>query len=74
MKVKAAINVDVGGPLVIDDLALSFESVVRVRESLKNWIKNEMQEGDAITDSAEAFYLMKQRGIEKLREQVQNLE
>lgn len=25
----------------------------------------EMQEGDAITDSGEAFYLMKQRGIEK---------
>ena len=34
--------------LVIDDLALSFDSVVRVRESLKKWVSNEMQEGDLV--------------------------
>jgi VWFA-related protein len=34
--------------LVIDDLALSFDSVVRVREALKKWVKDEMQQGDLV--------------------------
>jgi VWFA-related protein len=34
--------------LVIDDLALSFDSVVHVREALKKWVKDEMQEGDLV--------------------------
>jgi VWFA-related protein len=34
--------------LVVDDLALSFDSVVRVREALKKWVTYEMQEGDLV--------------------------
>ena len=34
--------------LVVDDLALSFDSVVRVRDSLKKWVDNEMEEGDLV--------------------------
>jgi len=34
--------------LVVDDLALSFDSVVRVREALKKWVNTEMQEGDLV--------------------------
>ena len=34
--------------LVVDDLALSFDSVVRVREALKKWVVNEMQVGDLV--------------------------
>jgi len=34
--------------LVVDDLALSFDSVVHVRDSLQKWVKNEMQEGDLV--------------------------
>jgi VWFA-related protein len=34
--------------LVVDDLALSFDSVVRVREALKKWVSDEMQQGDLV--------------------------
>jgi VWFA-related protein len=34
--------------LVVDDLGLSFEGTVRVRESIKAWIDNEMQPGDLV--------------------------
>jgi VWFA-related protein len=34
--------------LVVDDLALSFDSGVRVRDSLKKWVDNEMQTGDLV--------------------------
>jgi VWFA-related protein len=34
--------------LVVDDLALSFDSSVRVRESLKKWVEDEMQPGDLV--------------------------
>jgi len=34
--------------LVIDDLALSADSVVRVREALKKWVDKEMQPGDLV--------------------------
>lgn len=34
--------------LVVDDLALSFDSVVRVRDSLKKWVNNEMEKGDLV--------------------------
>jgi VWFA-related protein len=34
--------------VVIDDLALSFDSVVHVRDSLKKWVNNEMEEGDLV--------------------------
>src|SRR5688572_12905595 len=34
--------------LVVDDLALSFDSITRVRESLKKWVDNEMQPGDLV--------------------------
>ena len=34
--------------LVVDDLALSFDSVVRVREALKKWVDNEMEKGDLV--------------------------
>lgn len=34
--------------LVVDDLALSFEGTVRVRESIKKWVDNDMQPGDLV--------------------------
>jgi VWFA-related protein len=34
--------------LVVDDLGLSFDSVVHIRESLKKWVDNEMQQGDLV--------------------------
>ena len=34
--------------LVVDDLALSFDSVVRVRDSLKKWVNYEMEKGDLV--------------------------
>jgi VWFA-related protein len=34
--------------IVIDDLALSFDSTVRVRDALKKWVNDEMQEGDLV--------------------------
>ena len=34
--------------LVVDDLGLSFDSTVRVRESLKRWVEREMQPGDLV--------------------------
>lgn len=34
--------------LVVDDLALSFDSIVRVREALKKWVDNEMEKGDLV--------------------------
>ena len=33
---------------VVDDLALSFDSVARVRDSLKKWVDSEMQQGDLV--------------------------
>jgi len=34
--------------LVVDDLGLSGDSIVRIRESLKKWIDHEMQPGDLV--------------------------
>jgi len=34
--------------LVVDDLALSADSIVRIRESLKKWVDVEMQPGDMV--------------------------
>ena len=34
--------------LVVDDLGLSFESIVRVRQSLKRYVDREMQPGDVV--------------------------
>lgn len=34
--------------LVVDDLGLSFDSIARVKESLKKWVDNEMQPGDLV--------------------------
>jgi VWFA-related protein len=34
--------------LVVDDLALSIDSTVRVRQSLKKWVDEEMQPGDLV--------------------------
>ena len=34
--------------LVVDDLALSFDSIVRVRQALKRWVDTEMQPGDLV--------------------------
>jgi VWFA-related protein len=34
--------------LVVDDLALSSDSTIRIRESLKKWVDNEMQPGDLV--------------------------
>jgi len=34
--------------LVVDDLGLSFDSITRVRDSLKKWVDNEMQPGDLV--------------------------
>ena len=34
--------------IVVDDLALSFDSSVRVRETLKKWVDTEMQPGDLV--------------------------
>lgn len=34
--------------IVVDDLGLSFDSTVRIRESLKKWVDNEMQPGDLV--------------------------
>src|SRR5262245_46912774 len=34
--------------LVVDDLALSFDSITRVRDSLSKWVDNEMQPGDLV--------------------------
>src|SRR5207247_7843173 len=34
--------------LVVDDLGLSFENIVRVRQSLKKWVDNEMQPDDLV--------------------------
>jgi VWFA-related protein len=34
--------------LVVDDLGLSFDSSVRVRQSLKKWIESQMQPGDLV--------------------------
>lgn len=34
--------------LVVDDLALSFDSIVRVREALRKYIEQEMQPGDLV--------------------------
>ena len=34
--------------LVVDDLALSSDSIVRIRESLKKWVDFEMQPGDLV--------------------------
>ncbi len=34
--------------LVVDDLGLSFDSTVRIRESLKKWMDTEMQPGDLV--------------------------
>lgn len=34
--------------LVVDDLGLSFESVVRVRQAMKKWVDNDMQQGDVV--------------------------
>ncbi len=34
--------------LVVDDLALSFDSVVRVRDSLRKWVDYEMEDGDLV--------------------------
>jgi len=34
--------------LVVDDLGLSFESISRVRQALKKWVDNAMQQGDLV--------------------------
>jgi VWFA-related protein len=34
--------------IVVDDLALSFDSTVRLRDSLKKWLDREMQPGDLV--------------------------
>src|SRR5262245_38997890 len=34
--------------LVVDDLGLSWETITRVRQSLKKWVDNEMQPGDLV--------------------------
>jgi VWFA-related protein len=34
--------------LVVDDLGLSGDSIVRIRESLKKWVEHEMQPGDLV--------------------------
>src|SRR5262249_22624745 len=34
--------------LVVDDLGLSFDSIVRVRQSLTKWVDTEMQPGDLV--------------------------
>ena len=34
--------------LVVDDIGLSWESIVHVRQSLKKWVDNEMQPGDLV--------------------------
>jgi VWFA-related protein len=34
--------------IVVDDLALSFDSAVRVRETLKKWVDTEMRTGDLV--------------------------
>ena len=34
--------------IVVDDLALSFSSTVRIREALKEWLDREMQPGDLV--------------------------
>src|SRR5262245_29022724 len=34
--------------LVVDDLGLSFDSLVRVRESLKKWVDTQLQPGDLV--------------------------
>src|SRR5262245_59152471 len=34
--------------LVVDDLALSFDSTVRVRKALNKWVDEEMQPGDLV--------------------------
>ncbi|HXA49729.1 MAG TPA: VWA domain-containing protein [Candidatus Acidoferrum sp.] len=34
--------------LVVDDLGLSFESIARVRQSIKKWVDSEMQQGDLV--------------------------
>ena len=33
---------------VVDDLGLSFDGIVHVRDSLKKWVDNEMQQGDLV--------------------------
>ncbi|MBL8799614.1 MAG: ThuA domain-containing protein, partial [Planctomycetia bacterium] len=53
-------------PLPIDDTDGGCEDVEKVK-NFKAWSRQiatiEVKEGDAVTDSAEAYYLMKQRGI-----------
>src|SRR5262249_52765214 len=34
--------------LVVDDLGLSFESMARIRQSLKKWVDHDMQPGDLV--------------------------
>src|SRR5205823_9440493 len=34
--------------LVVDDLGLSWETITRVRQSLKKWVDNDMQPGDLV--------------------------
>jgi VWFA-related protein len=34
--------------LVVDDLGLSFESIARIRQSMKKWVDNDMQQGDVV--------------------------
>jgi VWFA-related protein len=34
--------------LVVDDLGLSFDSIARVRQSIKKWVDNDMQQGDLV--------------------------
>jgi len=35
--------------LVVDDIALSFDSTIQVRDSLKKWVNTEMQPGDLVS-------------------------
>ena len=35
--------------LVVDDLGLSADSIIRIRESLKKWVEYEMQPGDLVS-------------------------
>ena len=53
--------------IVVDDLALSFDSAVRVRETLKKWVDTEMQPGDlvAIVRTREGMGSMQRFSMDK---------
>jgi nicotinamidase-related amidase/type 1 glutamine amidotransferase len=64
-----ALNREKEGPLPIDDSDGGCETGPQPKE-YKAWTRQiaaiDIKDGDAITDSAEAYYLMKKRGIENL--------